>query len=118
MRVHRMRMPFHGAAADAASHAVMERLERGFVVILAKRPPPEGESPFDLSSIPNFTPDDIAAMEEMEKQSQVEQVLAQQATVLETLGRRKTVTAATVAFGLGVAATLLFRGRQPESSWN
>ncbi|HEU4556480.1 MAG TPA: hypothetical protein VFS20_01480 [Longimicrobium sp.] len=113
-----MRGPFRGAAADPAGHVEMESLERGFVVIIARRPPPEDEAPFDLSSIPTFTADDIAAMEEMEKRSEVEQILAQQASVLETLGRRKTVTAATVAFGLGVAATLLFRGRQPESSWN
>ncbi len=114
MRAHRLTRPFRGAAAD---HAAMEGFGRGFILVMTNRPPEE-EEPFDLSSIPTLTEDDIAAMEEMEKRREVEQILAQQSIVLESLGRRKMVTAATVAFGLGVAATLLVRGRQPDAGWN
>ena len=119
MRTHRTRRPFRGPAAGPAGDAGMEGHGGGFIVVIARRPPEEEEEPpFDLSSIPTFTEEDIVRMEETEKRSQVEQILAQHSIALEALGRRKVVTAATVAFGLGVAATLLVRGRQPEAGWN
>lgn len=116
MRVRRPRRPYRAVAFDS-SHASSEAFGRAFIVAIARQPPDDEEQPWDPSSIPTITDEDITAWEENEKRQEVEQILAMQASVLETAGRRKIVTAATVAFGLGVAATLLVR-RPPKDPWS
>jgi hypothetical protein len=116
MRARRPTQPYR-AVAFGPSHASRNASGRAFVVAIASQPDDDEEQPWDPSSIPTITDEEITAWEEIEKRQEVEQILAMQASVLETAGRRKIVTAATVAFGLGVAATLLIR-RQPKDPWS